>query len=307
MADTIDSNASLVQRVEHKLREEREQREPLAGAWLTVLATVTLFAITIYVEWSNISLALSQLFPVLSDGTGEVDGAAILAFASVVGILSADVMLDRAADRWPDWVKRWVVRLGIVAVIIFTLAAMVLIPLSIWQANDPSATSGAGWLMQGSYVFFGLMLSALLPLGLLSGFALLQMLKPALAKIERTRAIDTKIAYAQQLLADREMALAARRDVEQQQTDGLSDEAIAERYAAEASATIGSVAGQIRHVISLREAANEANTEAAPVEASDVEWLNVLPLEKLRDMFTYLSSFTPADVRRRLKTQESAS
>lgn len=307
MADIIDSNADLVLRVEHKLREEREQREPLAGAWLTVLATVTLFVITIYVEWSNISLALSQLFPVLSDGTGEVDGAAILAFASVVGILLADVMLDRAVDRWPDWVRRWVVRLGLVAVVIFTLAAMVLIPLSIWQANDPTAANGEGLVALGSYVSFGIMLAALFPLTLLANFTLLQLFKPAHAKIERTRAIDTKIAYAQQLLADREMALAARRDVEQQQTDGLCDEAIAERYAAEASATIGSVAGHVRYVINLREAADEVSTEAAPVNASDVEWLNNLPLEKLRDMFAYLSSFTPAEVRRRLKTQESVS
>lgn len=307
MADTIDSNADLLQRVEHKLREEREQREPLAGARLTVVTTVTLFVITIYVEWNNINLALGQLFPVLSDGTGELDGAAILAFASVVGILLADVMLDRAVDRWPDWVRKWVVRLGIVAVIIFTLAAMILIPLSIWQANDPSAADGEGLLAQGSYLFFGIMLAALFPLTLLANFTLLQMFKPAHAKIERTKMRDARIAHAQRLLATREMASAARRDVEQQLTCGLSDEAIAERYAAEASATIGSVAGEVRYVINLREAADEVSTEAAPVNASDVEWLNNLPLEKLRDIFTYLSSFTPAEVRRRLKTQESVS
>lgn len=300
MTDSTDVTPDLLLQVERKLREEREQREPVGGAWGTVCGTLTLFAITIYVEWTNINLALGQLFPVLSDGTGAIDGAAVLAFASIIGILLADIMLDRAAERWPDRVKRWVVRLGIVAVVIFTLAAMVLIPLSIMQANDPSATYGEGFWVQGSYVSFGVMLAALLPLSVLAGFSLLQLFKPAWAKIERAKAIDARISHARGLLVQHEAALAERRNIERQLADVLTYDVIADRYAVEASAIIGGVAGRVRHVISLREAADHASTDEAPLKATGVPWLDAAPLEKLREMFTYLSSFAPANIRQRL-------
>ncbi|MFX8676746.1 hypothetical protein ABTM32_22070, partial [Acinetobacter baumannii] len=77
------------------------------------------------VEYKNLDLALFELMPPTTDGSGySVTGP--LAAASMAAIMVGDVLLDKASEHWSERTHRRVELSGVVSLGTFMLSAMVL-------------------------------------------------------------------------------------------------------------------------------------------------------------------------------------
>lgn len=297
--------ADLIRRVEQAIREEREQRPPLGLAYLTVIAAGVLCLLTLWFEWHNISLALNELFPPLSDGTSYADITGTLAFASVIVILLGDAILAMASNQWSPGTWQLMFRLGILSLALFALGAMAMLPLSILQANDVSeAAKPDGSMSYAANFAFGVAAAAMVPLAIFGNFVLFIVAKPALAKIEAAKQVDQRSQHTRERLTARDAKLAALREVDQRVSQAPSDADVAERHAARVSAVIGQVASELHGIILARRTA-ERGSEEKPLLATDDAFLNHTPIEELEARRDYLSTFTPAFVRQLLTKKEA--
>jgi hypothetical protein len=291
-------------RVQQSIRKEAEQREPLALAYVLVGCVVMLCAFALFIEWKNIAMALRQLFPTLSNGQGYDDVTGTLAFASVAAIVFGDVLLEKASAHWSERTKRLVDVIGLVALVLFVISAMLLLPTSVVQANDSADAAGDGVVSRGAYLAFALMLAALFPVSLLANFVLFERLKPALAKIQRSLEIERRVRSKRRVLRQYEAARASLRAV-QGRLDTLPEPSqVVDEYAAFADAVIGRARGRIGEIIVARETAAGSGGET-PLLATDDHLFNHQPMEKLRAHYDYLRTFAPDSIRRIITGKEA--
>ena len=294
----------LARRVQRSAQADREQREPLALAYTTVWVVLLLCGALLNLEVANFHLALSQLFPALRDGSSGLDGVSTLALASVGGLLLGDALLLYLSEGWSENTRRRVVYLGLLALGVVVVSAMFLVPMSLWQASDAAQVSPA-MANEGAIVPFSLLLAGLYPLSLFANFALGEQFKPAIGKIARNLPIDLRVGRKLRALARRDALQAQLRTVEQQLAHAQTDEQIAEECAAQIDAIIGEVRGHIRQVIAAREL--QTVSADAPAMASDVEWLNRVPVEQLKAHYDDLAKLTPKTIKARILSEETQS
>lgn len=292
MTNKPTSESDIIRPVERLRHERRSQREPITLTSIVALCTAGLGIAILGVEWQNLNLALMELLPPTSDGSGvKISGAVSL--GSMIAIMAGAVLLHHASDHWSERSHRRMERAGILSLLLFMLSTMILLPASIWQANDVLDTGdGGGMASPLAYFAFAFMLAAWFPMSLLSNFVLLQKLKPALQRIGRTRQHDK---WDRNIGAKLHACVALSgqlREVEQQREDISGDAEVTDHCAAELSATIGEVESELSGVILRREAA-KASTPDAPFAATDNEYLNVVPVEALLAHRDYLRGFTP--------------
>lgn len=296
MAGPIEKSAALGRRVYDSIKADSEQRESTLGAWITVAAVTVLGAGALGIEWKNITLALEQLLPTLSDGSGYGNVTPTIAFATVGGILFGDVLLEKSSEHWSERTRRRVDLLGVAALVLFALTAMILLPASIWQGNNLSGSDAENMAASfWAYLSFALMLAALFPISLLANFTLLGWFKPAFARLERAWRIDRRVGEKRALLAEHGKLKTALRQAEQQQAAIPGDAELAQMFAARTSATINRPANALNAVLVAREAA-DAGGGSEPVVATDNDFLNHLPVGALHAHLDHLQGFTPETV-----------
>lgn len=286
---TSDSN--VIRSVERLRHERRAKREPIALTSIVAICTAGLGIVVLGVEFQNLNLALFELMPPTSDGSGyNVTGP--LAAASMAAIMVGDVLLDKASEHWSERTHRRVELAGIASLGLFILSAMVLLPASILQANDVADSGSGGGTSAWAYLAFACMLAAWFPMSLLSNFVLFQKLKPALQRIERTWLHDRWQRRVGAKLDEYVEISGALREVEHQREIIPMDVEVTRQTAADISATIGEVESELSGVILRRKAAEIASTDA-PLAATDSAYLNAVPVEVLIAHREYLGSFTP--------------
>src|ERR1700761_4523553 len=128
----------LSHRAQRYIQTLIKKRPSLALAYLTVLVVAAMCAGMFWIEFENISLSLRELFPTLRDGTSDIDGASTLSFASIGAIGCGEVIMARASQSWSVRTHRIVDMAGLVALGLFAISIMVLLPTSTWQASDSS-------------------------------------------------------------------------------------------------------------------------------------------------------------------------
>jgi len=289
------SESDIVRSVERLRHERRAKREPITLTSIVALCTAGLGIAVLGVEWKNLDLALFELFPPTSDGSGySVSGP--IAAASMVTIMVGDVLLDKASEHWSERTHRRMEFAGVASLMLFMLSAMVLLPASIWQANDVMDAGGdGGGASSWAYLAFACMLAAWFPMSLLSNFVLFQKLKTALQRIERTWLHDKWQARTGAKLAEYVALSGELREVEHEAGNLPSDAELTRQAAADISATIGDVESELSGVI-LRRRAAEMGTADAPLMASDNAYLNAAHIDQLFAHREYLAGFSPETV-----------
>lgn len=287
------TSPTLIQAVRRLLHERHAMREPIGLTKLVALC-VSIFGIAVlFIEWQNLQLALTQLFPTLSDGRAVVDPAGLIGLGSMAAIVMGDLLLDKASEHWSERTHRRVDTAGLVSLGLFVVSAMVLLPASIAQANDvATANDGSNPFSLWAYLAFALMLAAWFPMSLFTNFVLFQKLKPALQRINRTWQHDrTQRATAARL--DTYVHLTGALGEAQHNGQAIPDDAeLVRQSAAEIAAAIGEVESELNGVILRRKAAATASPDA-PLAATDSDYLNHVPIEALLTHRDYLRSFTP--------------
>ncbi len=304
MTNNPAATATLDRRVQDDIKTDSEQRESTLGSWITIVCVLVLGTGALAIEWSNISLALKQLLPTLSDGSGFEDVTPTIAFATVGGIVFGAVLLEKSSEHWSQRARRHLDFLGLASLLLFALSAMILLPASIWQGNDLSGSDGENpaasfW----AYLSFALMLASLLPISTLANFTLFCWFKPAFAKVVRSRLIDQRIAHKRALLGERGKLKAELRKAELQEAVILSDAELADTFAAETSATINEPVSTLNAVIVAREAA-DAGTGLEPVVATDDVFLNHLPIASLTAHLDHLRGFSRDAILKLLRKED---
>lgn len=296
---TSDSN--VIRSVERLRHERRAKREPIALTSIVALCTAGLGIAVLGVEYKNLDLALFELMPPTTDGSGySVTGP--LAAASMAAIMVGDVLLDKASEHWSERTHRRVELSGVVSLGTFMLSAMVLLPASILQANDVADSGSGGGTSAWAYLAFACMLAAWFPMSLLSNFVLFQKLKPALQRIERTWLHDRWQRRIGAKLDEYVEISGTLREVEHQRETIPTDAEVTQHTAADISATIGEVESELSGVILRRKAAEMASAEA-PLTATDSAYLNAVPIEALIAHRDYLRSYSPQAVEAALSSK----
>jgi len=289
------SESEVVRSVERLRHERRAKREPIGLTSVVALCTAGLGIAVLGVEWKNLDLALFELFPPTSDGSGySISGP--IAAASMVTIMLGDVLLDKASEHWSERTHRWLDLAGIASLALFVVSAMVLLPASIVQANDVmDATGDGGGASSRAFLAFACMLGAWFPMSLLGNFVLFKKLKPALQRIERTWLHDRWQRRIGAKLGEYVELSGALRQVEHERDNIPDDAEVTRQAAADISATIGEVESELSGVILRRKAAETAHPDA-PLAASGNEYFNVAPAEALFAHREYLRGFSPEAV-----------
>jgi len=301
MTTVSTSDTNVIRSVERLRHERRSKREPIALTSIVALCTAGLGIAVLGVEYKNLDLALFELMPPTTDGSGySVTGP--LAAASMAAIMVGDVLLDKASEHWSDRTHRCVELAGVVSLGLFVLSAMVLLPASILQANDVADSGGGGGTSAWAYLAFACMLAAWFPMSLLSNFVLFQKLKPALQRIERTWLHDRWQRRVGGKLDEYVEISGALREVEHQRETIPTDAEVTQHAAADISATIGEVESELSGVILRRRAAEMASAEA-PLAATDSAYLNAVPVEALIAHRDYLRSYSPQAVEAALSSK----
>lgn len=296
---TSDSN--VIRSVERLRQERRAKREPIALTSIVALCTAGLGIAVLGVEYKNLDLALFELMPPTTDGSGyNVTGP--LAAASMAAIMVGDVLLDKASEHWSERTHRRVELAGVVSLGTFMLSAMVLLPASILQANDVADSGSGGGTSAWAYLAFACMLAAWFPMSLLSNFVLFQKLKPALQRIERTWLHDRWQRRVGAKLDEYVEISGALREIEHQRETIPTDAEVTRQAATDISATIGEVESELSGVILRRKAAEMASPEA-PLAATDSAYLNAVPIEALIAHRDYLRSYSPQAVEAALSSK----